>query len=94
MNILETIKNNKKVLVDFYADWCGPCKKMLPVIDQLKTELSNDIEIIKVNIDENEDLAINFGVMSVPTFLFFKDGDEFERVSGVISKSDIISIFK
>lgn len=94
MNIKEVLEKNKNVLIDFYADWCGPCKKMAPIIDQLKSELSNEVEILKLNVEEYTDLAADYQIMGVPTFVFIKEGNEFDRISGVIKKEEIVNIFR
>ena len=73
-------------LVDFYADWCGPCIVMKPVIDEIEKELAGKIEVKKVNVDENQDEASKYGVMSIPTYLVLKDGKEVERFVGAQSK--------
>ena len=66
----EVLKNSKPVLVDFYADWCGPCKMVAPVLEKIGREHTN-FEIVKVNVDENQDLAMQYGVMSIPTMIVF-----------------------
>ena len=76
-------------IVDFYADWCGPCIAMKPVIEELGEELSGRVEIKKVNVDENQEEASKYGVMSIPTYLILKDGKEVERFVGVTSKEVI-----
>src|SRR5574344_975640 len=80
----EVLKNSKPVLVDFYADWCGPCKMVAPVLEKIGREHTN-FEIVKVNVDENQDLAIKYGVMSIPTMIVFKKG---EAVDGIVGFSD------
>ena len=94
MDIKEIIKQNNKVLIDFYADWCGPCKKMSPIIDQLKLEQSGNVEILKLNIDQYSDLASEFEIMSIPTLLYFKEGNLEDRIVGLASKNDILEIIK
>ena len=70
----EVLKTDKKVLVDFYADWCGPCKMMLPVIDDIAKELDGKVKVGKVNVDNNQELAIQYDVMSIPTIMVFENG--------------------
>jgi thioredoxin 1 len=94
MDIKEILKQNNKVLIDFYADWCGPCKKMSPIIDQLKLEQSGNVEILKLNIDQYSDLASEFEIMSIPTLLYFKEGNLEDRIVGLASKNDILEIIK
>jgi len=75
--------------VDFYADWCGPCVVMKPVIDELEKDLAGDIEIKKIDVDQNQEEASKYGVMSIPTYLILKDGKEVDRFVGVTSKEVI-----
>ncbi len=89
----EVLESDVPVLVDFYATWCGPCKTLSPVIDQISKE-SNDIKICKVDVDEESELASEFGVMSIPTLIAFKDGEEIKRVTGVRPKHEILSMLK
>ena len=78
------LKSTKPVVVDFWATWCGPCKMMGPVIDQLADELAATAVVGKVNVDEEQELAMRYGVMSIPTVIFFKDGKEIDRKVGVM----------
>ncbi len=80
-------------LVDFYADWCGPCKMLAPVIEELSGELE-DVKVGKVNVDENPDLAAEFGVMSIPTVVVLRDGEEKQRTVGFTSKAKLLSMLK
>lgn len=82
----ELAKIDGLVLVDFWAEWCGPCKQMNPVLDQLAEEIAGEASIAKVNVDESPSLAQKFGIQSIPTFLIIKDGKEVARRSGVIGK--------
>ena len=75
--------------IDFYADWCGPCVVMKPVIEELEKELAGDIEIKKIDVDQNQEEASKYGVMSIPTYLILKDGIEVDRFVGVTSKEVI-----
>ena len=81
-----------KVMVDFWAPWCMPCQSLLPVIDELGEELDSNDVVAKVNVDENKLLAMKFGVMSIPTVIFFADGVEKERLVGVYSKEEYIKV--
>ena len=87
------IGSNGIALVDFYADWCGPCKMLSPVIDKLAEE-RDDIIIGKVNVDESGELAERFGVMSIPTLIVFKDGEEVNRSLGFKPKNAILALLE
>ena len=82
------------VLVDFYADWCGPCKMMAPVVTQLAEEYEGRAVVGKVNTDEEQELAIRYRVMNIPTVLFFKDGREIERRVGVMPPDAFVQILE
>lgn len=83
-NFNDIIKSGKLTLVDFYATWCGPCKMMHPVLEQLKDELGDSIRIIKIDVDKNEAISAQYRIMSVPTFMLFKNGEAVWRQSGTI----------
>ena len=82
---------NGDVLVDFYADWCGPCKMLAPVIEQIAKERS-DLKVVKVNIDEAQDIAMQYGVMSIPTLMVFVDGNVKTKSVGYAPKDTILSL--
>ena len=86
----EVINSDKTTIIDFYADWCGPCKMMSPIIDKIAEENDN-IKVGKLNVDEGQDIAIKYNVMSIPTIIVFKNGVEFKRFVGVTSKDNIIN---
>ena len=88
------IDSKTPVLVDFFADWCGPCKMLAPILKQVKDELGNDIKIVKIDVDKNQSLAQKYLVRGVPTMLLFKDGKQVWRESGVLQKDDIVQIIK
>ena len=85
----EVLKSEKKVLIDFYADWCGPCKMMSPVIDEIAEEMKETIKVGKINVDENQDLAMEYGVMSIPTIVILKNGEVEKTFVGVTDKEEI-----
>lgn len=80
----EASTDDKLVVVDFWADWCGPCKMLAPLIESLDKEYEGRVTVGKVNVDDEQELAIRYGVMSIPTVIFFKDGQEIDRKVGVM----------
>ena len=88
------VRDNEGVsLLDFYADWCGPCRMVLPIVDEIAKE-REDLLVGKINVNDNPDLAKEFGVMSIPTLIVMKDGKIVNRVSGAKSKSQILDLVK
>ena len=85
----EVLTSSEMVLVDFYADWCGPCRMLSPILEEIK-----DHNVYKVNVDEEENLAREYGVMSIPCVVFIKDGKEVNRFIGLRSKSEIMDMLK
>lgn len=85
----EIINKNVPVLIDFYADWCGPCKSMSPILKQLKSELQDSVSIIKINVDTNPSLAAKYQVQGVPTFIVFKNGVQTFRQSGMLTLAQL-----
>ncbi len=90
----EVLKVEGKVLVDFYADWCGPCRMMSPVIDDIAKELDGTVKVGKVNVDNNQELAIKYDVMSIPTIMVFEKGNPIKTFVGVTDKQEILDVLK
>lgn len=84
----EVLESRGYSFVDFYADWCGPCKMLSPIMD----EVSNEYNVYKINVDEEGSLASEYGIMSIPCIILFKDGKEYKRSIGLKSKEDIINM--
>ena len=85
------LQEDKLLVVDFFATWCGPCKKLSPTLDEVSEELGEQVNIVKVDVDESEDLAMDYGIRSVPTVLFFKNGQQVDKFVGALPKSKIVA---
>ena len=85
----EVLTSKDIVLVDFYADWCGPCKMIAPILEEME-----DASIYKINVDEEQDLAMQYGIMSIPCLISFKDGKEYKRSVGLVEKETISELLK
>ena len=85
----EVLKNEGLVVVDFFATWCAPCQMLAPVLIELEKKYGDEVEFYKVNIDESEDAAISYGVSSVPTLIFFKNGEEIDRQVGFADEDEL-----
>lgn len=90
----EVLKSDKPVLVDFWAEWCGPCRMVGPIVDEVAEEVRDKAKVFKVNIDKEPSLAQEYGVMSIPTLIVFKNGEEVGKSVGVVSKEKIISLIE
>ena len=88
------IDSKTPVLVDFFADWCGPCKMLAPILKQVKDEMGDRVKIVKIDVDKNQSLAQKYQVRGVPTMLLFKDRKQVWRQSGVLQKADIIKVIE
>lgn len=89
----EVLQSKQTVLVDFYADWCGPCKMLSPVVDEVAKELEG-IKVVKINVDESQDIAMKYQVMSIPTLVVIKEGNEAKRSVGLVDKAEILNLVK
>lgn len=87
----EVLKSNVPVVVDFFATWCGPCKMIAPTIDEISAEVEGKAKVIKIDIDNDKDLATSYGVKSIPTLVFFKNGEITDKIVGAVPKEDIIA---
>lgn len=88
----EALKTDKLVLVDFYAAWCGPCRMMAPILERVNQEVNNFVDIYKVDVDECEDIAKNYGIMSIPTLVLIKNGQEIKRNVGLLNQENLLEL--
>jgi len=88
----EVLNSNKPVMVDFWANWCGPCRGLAPTIDEIAAEYSDKVKVCKLDVDENPEISMKYRVMSIPTVIFFKDGEQTAREVGAFPKERYIEI--
>jgi thioredoxin len=87
----ELTQDDKPVIVDFWAEWCGPCKMIAPLLDEIAREKAGAVKVAKVNVDENQSLSIKYNIRAIPALLFFKNGQLRDQVTGVASKRDLLN---
>jgi len=90
----EVIKAGLPVLVDFWAEWCGPCRMISPIVDEIAKDLAGKLKVAKINVDEAQELAVKFNVMSIPTLMVFKHGKPVEQIIGAMSKDQLMEKIK
>ena len=86
----ELLQSEKLVIVDFWATWCGPCRMLSPLLDEVEAEMADKIEVVKVNVDDADEIAMRYRIMSIPTLLFFKNGQMVDRSVGAMPKSALV----
>ena len=86
----ELLKDEKLVIVDFWAVWCGPCRMNAPILDQISEEMADKVSVVKCNVDDCEDVAMRFRIMNIPTLLFFKNGEMVDRTVGAMPKAALV----
>ena len=89
-NFDELLQEEKLVIVDFWATWCGPCRMLSPLLDEVEAEMDDKVEVVKVNVDDADEIAMRFRIMSIPTLLFFKNGQMVDRSVGAMPKSALV----
>ena len=93
-NFPELLLGNKLVIVDFWATWCGPCRMLSPILDEVEEEMADQIAVVKVNVDDAEEIAAQFRIMSIPTLLFFKNGQMVDKTVGAMPKATLVERIK
>jgi thioredoxin 1 len=94
MKFGELVSGDKPVLVDFFAEWCGPCKMMTPILKDVKSEVGDSVKILKIDIDKNPLVARQYGIQSVPTMMIFKNGKPLWRQSGALPKHEVLKVIR
>ena len=90
-SLKETVASGTPVVIDFWAEWCGPCKKIAPVLDEIAATKADSVKFLKINVDNEQEVAAEYQVMSIPTLVYIKDGQEVERTVGALSKDALVN---
>ena len=93
-NFTELLQSEKLVVVDFWATWCGPCRMLSPILDEVEEEMAGKMEVVKVNVDDADEVAAQYRIMSIPTLLFFKNGQIVDKTVGAMPKADLVAKVK
>ena len=89
-NFTELLQDSKLVIVDFWATWCGPCRMLSPILDEVEEEMADKVTVVKVNVDDADEIAMRFRIMNIPTLLFFKDGQLVDKTVGAMPKNVLV----
>ncbi len=89
-NFSELLESEKLVIVDFWATWCGPCRMLTPILDEVEEEMPDEIQVVKVNVDDADEIAAQYRIMSIPTLLFFKNGELVDKTVGAMPKNVLV----
>ena len=93
-NFSELLQDSKRVIVDFWATWCGPCRMLSPILDEVEEEMADQISVVKVNVDDADEVAARYRIMSIPTLLFFKNGELVDKTVGAMPKPALVEKIK
>ena len=93
-NFTELLQSEKLVVVDYWATWCGPCRMLSPILDEVEEEMAGQMDVVKVNVDDADEVAAQYRIMSIPTLLFFKNGQIVDKTVGAMPKADLVAKVK